>query len=187
MRRQPGLARGSAPSRHEQGAAIAFQRTIAPAIDDRQADARPGRDPRRLQLRSHAARSHAGRGAPAGEGQDRLVDRLDAFDQPCRRIGVRIGVVQPIHVGQQHDEVARALEAHATAVEESLALIAEIERRVHAATAAARGRVHRFLDGLLDSLDPVDDALARFVPPPPGSPDWLHVRLPGLSLPGFGR
>jgi len=103
-------------------------------------------------------------------------------------VGRTLGQARSLReIAEQHDEVARALEAHAAAVEESLALIAEIERRVDAALAVARGRVHRFLDGLLDSLDPVDDALARFVPPPPGSPDWLHVRLPGLSLPGIGR
>ncbi|SFC14824.1 hypothetical protein SAMN04487968_10465 [Nocardioides terrae] len=88
-------------------------------------------------------------------------------------------------IADQHDTAARALEAHAAAVEQSLALIAEIERRVHTAMAGARCRVRRFLDGVLDSLDPVDDALASFVPPPPGSPDWLHVRIPGLSLPGL--
>ena len=87
----------------------------------------------------------------------------------------------------QHERAARALEAHAAAVEESIALIAEIERRVHAAMHEAHSRLRRFLDGLVDKVDPLDELLTRFVPPPPGSPAWLHVRLPGLALPGASR
>jgi hypothetical protein len=90
-------------------------------------------------------------------------------------------------IADQHDRAARALEVHAAAVEDSLALIAEIERRVQVAVHEARGRLRRFVDGLLDRVDPVDEMLDRFVPPPPGSPDWLHVRLPGVGLPGGRR
>jgi hypothetical protein len=86
-------------------------------------------------------------------------------------------------IADRHETAARALEAHAAAVEASFALIAEIEHRVHTAVDAARSRVSRFLHGLIDAIDPTDEALARFVPPPPGSPDWLHVRLPGVPLP----
>lgn len=86
-------------------------------------------------------------------------------------------------VADRHETAARALEVHAAAVGESLALIAEVERRVHAAMGVARHRVRSFLDGLLDAIDPVDEALAAFVPPPPGSPEWLRVRLPGVTLP----
>ena len=37
--------------------------------------------------------------------------------------------------------------------------------------------------GLVDAIlpDPVDELLARFVPPPSGHRDWLTVDLPGLS------
>jgi hypothetical protein len=90
-------------------------------------------------------------------------------------------------IAELHDVASRALEAHAVAVEETLALIAEIERRAHAALDAARGRVRRFLDGLVDAVDPCDEALAAFSPPPPGSPLWLEVRLPGVTLPGSLR
>jgi hypothetical protein len=94
---------------------------------------------------------------------------------------------QLTEIADRHEAAARALEAHAAAVEEAQALIAEIEHRVHSAVAAAKGRVRRFLDGLLDAVDPDDDVLAAFVPPAPGSPDWLHVRVPGLPLPGAAR
>lgn len=87
-------------------------------------------------------------------------------------------------IAELHDTAASELRAHAAAVEARLALIGEIERRVHAAVDAARSRLRRFLDGLLDAVDPRDEALAAFSPPPPGSPLWLEVRLPGVVLPG---
>ena len=90
-------------------------------------------------------------------------------------------------VAEQHESAARALEAHATAVEETLALIAEIERRVHTAVDAARSRLRKVADGLLDKLGDADEALTGFVPPGPGSPQWLQVRLPGVALPGPPR
>jgi hypothetical protein len=88
------------------------------------------------------------------------------------------------HLADRHEQAARALDAHAAAVEDALALIAEIERRVHAAVDEARGRLRRFLDGLIDAVDDADEALAHFTGPAPGSPEWLQVRLPGLALPG---
>ena len=90
-------------------------------------------------------------------------------------------------IAGRHDAAARALEVHAAAVEESLAVITEIESRVRAAADAARGRLHRFLHGLLDAVDPSDEVLAHFTPPPPGSPQWLEVRLPGVGLPERSR
>lgn len=86
-------------------------------------------------------------------------------------------------VADRCERAARALETHAAAVEDALRLIAEIERRVHAAVDEARGRVRRFLDGVLDALDHRDEVLAAFTPPGPGSPRWLEVRLPGVALP----
>jgi hypothetical protein len=90
-------------------------------------------------------------------------------------------------IAEQHETAARALEAHAGAVEASLALIAEIEQRVHTAMDGARSRLARFLGGLLDTMDPTDEVLAHFIPPPPGSPQWLEVRLPDVILPGHRR
>jgi hypothetical protein len=87
-------------------------------------------------------------------------------------------------IAEMHDSAASMLEVHAAAVEQTLALIGEIERRVAAAVEAARSRLGRFVDGLLDAVDPLDEALVAFSPPPPGSPLWLEVRLPGLVLPG---
>jgi hypothetical protein len=87
------------------------------------------------------------------------------------------------HVAERHEAAARTLEAHAAAVEQTLDQIAEIEHRVHAAVDAARSRMRRFLGGLLDAVDAGDEVLAHFAPPPPGSPQWLEVRLPGVVLP----
>jgi hypothetical protein len=76
------------------------------------------------------------------------------------------------------DEAAVALVRHADEVDRLKALIAEIERRVTALVSAARDR----LAGLVASVlpDPLDELLARFVPPPSGHRDWLLVDLPGL-------
>lgn len=101
------------------------------------------------------------------------------------RTHLQAGLLEEI--ARRHEAAARALEAHAAAVEESLALIAEIERRVREAADTARSRVGRFLHGLLDAVDPCDEVLADFIPPPPGSPQWLEVRLPGVVLPARSR
>lgn len=76
------------------------------------------------------------------------------------------------------DEAATALVHHADEVDRLKALIAEIEQRVTALVSAARDR----LAGLVASVlpDPLDELLARFVPPPSGHRDWLLVDLPGL-------
>jgi hypothetical protein len=77
------------------------------------------------------------------------------------------------------DDAAVALGHHADEVDRLKALIAEIEHRVMALVSAARDR----LAGLVSSVlpDPLDELLARFVPPPSGHRDWLRVDLPGLS------
>jgi hypothetical protein len=77
------------------------------------------------------------------------------------------------------DDAAVALDHHADEVDRRKRLIAEIEHRVTALVSAARDR----LAGLVSSVlpDPLDELLARFVPPPPGHRDWLLVDLPGLS------
>ena len=77
------------------------------------------------------------------------------------------------------DDAAAALDRHADAVDRLKVLIAEIERKVTALVAAARNRLAGLLTDVLP--DPVDELLARFVPPPPGHRDWLLVDLPGLS------
>lgn len=100
-------------------------------------------------------------------------------------VGATTGQGDALRVlAEQHEAAARALERHAEAVEGALAIVAETERLVLSAVHEARGRVRRFVDGLLDAVDHSDEVLARFVPPPPGSPEWLHVRLPGVALPG---
>ncbi len=71
-----------------------------------------------------------------------------------------------------HEDAADALDRHAREVDRVKDLIAAIERK-------ARG----LLSGLKDRLvpDALDDVLHRFVPPSPGSREWLGVDLPGLG------
>lgn len=84
-----------------------------------------------------------------------------------------------------HDDAAAALLDHADAVDRVKRLIALIEERVTALVAAARDRIAGVL-GLVGGLvDPLDDLLDRFVPPPSGHVDWLSVDLPGLDVPGL--
>lgn len=72
----------------------------------------------------------------------------------------------------RHEDAADALDRHAREVDRVKDLIAAIERKV-------RG----LLSGLKDRLvpDALDGVLNRFVPPPPGSREWLGVDLPGLG------
>ncbi len=51
-------------------------------------------------------------------------------------------------------------------------LIAAIERKVRGLLDAARDKL---------VPDVLDDLVGRFVPPPPGSREWLTVDLPGLG------
>ena len=76
------------------------------------------------------------------------------------------------------DDAAVALDRHADEVDRLKALIAAIERRVMALVSAARSRLAGLLADVLP--DPVDELMARFVPPPSGHRDWLLVDLPGL-------
>jgi hypothetical protein len=90
------------------------------------------------------------------------------------------------HTAGLHDDAADALDRHAREVDRLKDLIAAIEQRVHRLVEGARDRLadlgHRVIDGITGLLpDPADELLDRFVPPPPGSRDWLSVDLPGLG------
>ena len=89
-----------------------------------------------------------------------------------------------------HDEAAAALDDHADAVDKIKGLIAAIEDRVMSMIAAARDRIAGLVGMIGGLVDPVDDLLDRFVPPPSGHRDWLTVDLPGLpdlDIPLLGR
>ncbi len=77
------------------------------------------------------------------------------------------------------DDAAAALDGHADEVDRLKALIAAIERKVTALVEAAKHRLAGLVDKVLP--DPIDELLARFVPPPSGHRDWLTVELPGLA------
>jgi hypothetical protein len=94
------------------------------------------------------------------------------------RARVRTQVASLRRTAALADAAADALDLHADEVDRLKALIAEIERTLTALVSAAR---HRLAGLLADVLpDPVDELLARFVPPPHGHRDWLLVDLPGL-------
>ena len=82
----------------------------------------------------------------------------------------------------RHADAAEALERHAREVDRLEELIADIERRVGAALRTAG----HALGGLAHALahvvpDPLERWAQHFVPPPPGSKEWLDVHVPGAS------
>jgi hypothetical protein len=94
------------------------------------------------------------------------------------RLRVRAQVESLRRTAALADAAAIALDHHADEVDRLKALIAAIERKVMDLVATARDRLTGLVDAVLP--DPVDELLARFVPPPPGHRDWLTVDLPGL-------
>jgi len=94
------------------------------------------------------------------------------------RFRVRAQVVALRHTAELHEDAATALERHADEVDRIKALILAVERKVMAMVEAARSRLSGLVDAVLP--DPVDELLARFVPPPTGHRDWLSIDLPGV-------
>lgn len=88
----------------------------------------------------------------------------------------RLGVL--LHTAALHDDAATALAHHADEVEHRRQLIAKIE---HQARELVDGAISRINGVALDLVDPVDELLAAFRPPPSGHLSWLSVDLPGLS------
>lgn len=122
---------------------------------------------------------------------DVLLDRADTVPwhglaADAMRAVARYRVAGLRRTAALHDEAARALREHADAVDHVKRLIAAIEERVRSLIAEARDKIEGVLAGLVGGLvDPVDDLLDRFVPPPSGHRDWLSVDLPGLDLSGL--
>jgi hypothetical protein len=70
-----------------------------------------------------------------------------------------------------HDDAADALDRHAREVDRLKDLIAAIEQKARDLLDSACDKVLGVLGGLAGD----------FVPPPPGSREWLTVELPGLG------
>ena len=113
-------------------------------------------------------------GARAGEIRDSASQLDGAFetvaweglaaDAMRAHTGAQVGALR--HAAQLHDDAADALDQHADRVAELQQMIASIEEKV----------TH-----LADAVNPVDELLSLFRPPPPGHLGWLAVDLPGLS------
>lgn len=122
---------------------------------------------------------------------DRLVGQADhthwtglAADAMRRRTRDRATAMR--RSAELHEDAAEALEHHADEVDRLKDLISSIERRVRGLIEGARSRLADLAHGLLDGIrrimpDPLDDLLDRFVPPAPGSKDWLDIDVPGVG------
>lgn len=122
---------------------------------------------------------------------DHLVARADgvpwsglAADALRRRTHQRAAALR--RSAGLHDDAADALDRHAAEVDRLKDLIAAIERRAHSLVDAARDRLADLGNSLVDGVEHVlpdagDELLDRFVPPAPGSREWLGVDLPGLG------
>lgn len=129
------------------------------------------------------ARTMRGHGAAINAEADALLARAEAtpwsgLAADAMRFRARTQVLALCRTAGLHDEAATALERHADDVDRLKALIAAIEGRVMDLVAAARNRLGDLIAAV--APDPVDELLARFVPPPSGHRDWLTVDLPGL-------
>ena len=139
----------------------------------------------------HLARELRDRATDIRAEADHLVARADgvpwsglAADALRRRTHDRAGALR--RSAGLHDDAADALDRHAAEVDRLKDLIAAIERRARSLVDAARDRLAEIGHGILDGLDHVlpdagDELLDRFVPPAPGSREWLSVDLPGLG------
>lgn len=94
------------------------------------------------------------------------------------RASMRERAAQIHGAATRYDDAADALRAHAAEVEERLAAIAAIERKVRGMIASAWDRAGDIAGKVVDALTPdelFDDVLRRFEPPAPGHKDWLAV------------
>jgi len=131
------------------------------------------------------ARTMRGQGAALRSEGAALLSRAETtpwegLAADAMRVRVRAQVAALRHTAGLADEAAAALERHADEVDRLKALIAAVEREVLALVAAAQDRLAGLVGAVLP--DPLDQLLARFVPPPSGHRDWLTVDLPGLGV-----
>ena len=139
----------------------------------------------------HLARELRDRATDVRAEADHLVARADtvswsglAADALRRRTHDRATALR--RSAGLHDDAADALDRHAAEVDRLKDLIAAVERRAHSLVDAARDRLADIGHGILDGLEHVlpdagDELLDRFVPPAPGSREWLGVDLPWLG------
>ena len=124
------------------------------------------------------------RGVEVREAGDRLVAEAEAASWHGRsaeamrnRMADRAAYLRKC--ADAHEEAAAALEAHAREVDELKERIAWVASQVGSLVEGAKSRLASARSLL---PDPVDEMLAKFVPPAPGHMDWLDVpdRLPGV-------
>lgn len=120
---------------------------------------------------------------------DELVARVEALGWAGRAAdAMSERVIERAHhlrsAAECHVGAADALADHVEAVDTATDEIAQVEARVSAMVADARGRIAAIEasneeGGPTVTPDPVDETLASFVAPPPGHRDWLEVDVPG--------
>jgi hypothetical protein len=78
---------------------------------------------------------------------------------------------------ETHESAAEALDHHAREVDDLKALIAAVERRFRRLVVEGAHLAGKVVEGALSLAG--GDPLDGFVPPRPGSKDWLDIDIPG--------
>ncbi|MBD3945233.1 WXG100 family type VII secretion target [Nocardioides ganghwensis] len=124
-------------------------------------------------------------GAEIRRDADRLVDASQLVlweGRAARAMRERMAerAVALRRTADAHDGAAQALRHHADEVDRLKDRIREIAQRVRGLVEEARSRLSALTDRAVDlvtssTVDPFDEVLASFRPPPEGHLDWLRV------------
>jgi uncharacterized protein YukE len=124
-------------------------------------------------------------GAEIRRDADRLVDASQLVlweGRAARAMRERMAerAVALRRTADAHDGAAQALRHHADEVDRLKDRIREIAQRVRGLVEEARSRLSALADRAVDlvtssTVDPFDEVLASFRPPPEGHLDWLRV------------
>jgi hypothetical protein len=124
-------------------------------------------------------------GAEIRRDADRLVDASQLVlweGRAARAMRERMAerAVALRRTADAHDGAAQALRHHADEVDRLKDRIREIAQRVRGLVEEARPRLSALADRAVDlvtssTVDPFDEVLASFRPPPEGHLDWLRV------------
>ncbi|HEX4688690.1 MAG TPA: hypothetical protein VH228_18060 [Nocardioides sp.] len=126
---------------------------------------------RRMRERAHEIRDESAALAGAAEAVPWAGIAADAMRRLARE---HAGCLRSCATA--HEDAAEALDHHAREVDRLEELIASIEKRVRGLVESATSGLGGLIGHVLP--DGIDRWVHDFDPPPPGSREWLDVRVP---------